>query len=141
MDTPSCDHGPSLRTVLNIEDNPANATLIEELFDRRKDLNLIAAVTGVRGIEMAKQWHPEVILLDINLPDLDGMAVLKILLSSAETAHIPVIALSSNAFPKQIEKGLHAGFFAYLTKPFKIVDLMDCVDLALSHRRNKDEQH
>ena len=131
MDNPSQALGTAHRTVLNIEDSAANVLLVEELIGRRRDLKVITAMTGKQGIELACARQPDVILLDINLPDIDGMEVLKILLGTAQTAHIPVIALSSNAFPEQIEKGMRAGFFAYLTKPFKIDALMENIDEAL----------
>ena len=70
---------------------------------------------------------PGVIMLDINLPDIGGLTVLKMLRENSATAHIPVIALSSNAYPGQIAEGLEAGFFRYLTKPFQINDLMDAI--------------
>lgn len=123
---------PVQRTVLNIEDNAANAAMVEQLIGRRSDLKLVTAMNGKRGLELAISLQPDVILLDINLPDIDGRDVLKILLNTVRTAHIPVIALSSNAFLNQIEEGLQAGFFAYLTKPYKIDALMAYIDLALS---------
>jgi len=76
---------------------------------------------------------PDVILMDINLPDISGLAALQILCKNPATAHIPVIALSSNAYPRQIEEGLEAGFFRYLTKPFKVNELMDAIDVALRY--------
>lgn len=122
-----------LWTLLQIEDNPANASLVEELILRRSELKLITASRGYQGIEMARSYKPNVILMDINLIDINGIDVLRILLEDPTTACIPVIALSSNAFPSQIEDGLKAGFFRYLTKPFRIEAFMAAVDLALAH--------
>lgn len=82
---------------------------------------------------MASLHKPDVILTDINLPDISGLAALKILRENPATADIPVIALSSNAYPRQIEEGLEAGFFRYLTKPFRIDELMDAIDVALQY--------
>ena len=117
--------------MLNIEDNLANAQLVEELISRRSDLKLITARNGKQGLQLAALHLPDVILLDIQLPDIGGMEVLKTLLGTVQTAKIPVVALSSDAYPKQIEEGMRAGFFAYLTKPYKITALFDYIDKAL----------
>ena len=124
---------PSQRTLLQVEDNPANARLVEELISRRSDLKLLTARDGYHGIEMALSHKPDVILMDINLPNISGLAALNILRENPATAHIPVIALSANAFQRQIEEGLEAGFFRYLTKPFKVNELMDAIDAALRY--------
>jgi PAS domain S-box-containing protein len=112
------------RTVLYIEDNPANMALVEQLIARFPDLRLVTAVNGTLGIERARKLLPQVILMDINLPGISGIKALKILREDPVTAHIPVIALSANAMSRDIEKGLEAGFFRYLTKPVKIKELM-----------------
>jgi CheY-like chemotaxis protein len=117
--------------VLCVEDNPANLALVEQLIARRRDLKSLTAISGHIGILLAKEFQPDAILTDINLPDINGFEMLKILCSDPTTAHIPVIALSSDAYPRQIEKGLKAGFFLYLTKPFKINELMNALDAAL----------
>lgn len=119
------------RTLLQVEDNPANICLIEQLIARRSDLRLLTAINGAQGIDMAREHMPEVILMDINLPGMSGLAALKILRENPVTAMIPVIALSSNAFPRQVTEGLHAGFVCYLTKPYEIGDLMQAIDNAL----------
>jgi CheY-like chemotaxis protein len=93
--------------------------LVETLVARRGDWKLLTTLNGRQGIEMASLHKPDVILTDINLPDISGLAALKILRENPATADIPVIALSSNAYPPQIEEGLEAGFFRYLTKPFR----------------------
>lgn len=119
------------RTVLQVEDNEANASVVQELIGRRSDLALLTAMTGLKGIEMAIAHLPNVILMDIHLPDINGYEALAALRSNPRTCHIPVIALSSNAYQKQIQEGLEAGFFRYLTKPFKFAELMNMIDLAL----------
>jgi len=120
-----------VRTLLCVEDNPANLLLVERLLARRHDLRLISARDGRSGVEMARATQPDVILMDINLPGISGLTALRILADDPATAHIPVIALSANAMPRDIEKGLRAGFFRYLTKPIKLVEFMDTLDLAL----------
>jgi len=127
------------RTVLCVEDNPANLMLITRILARRPDISLLSAKDGRQGIEMAHAEMPEVILMDINLPGINGVAALKILAADAATAHIPVIAISANAMPRDIERGLEAGFFRYLTKPIKVDEFMDTLDLALDCARSRSE--
>jgi PAS domain S-box-containing protein len=124
--------GASLqRTLLYVEDNPANLALVEQLVARRSDLKLLTAVDGNLGIQLARTYQPDLILMDINLPGISGFGALDILRKDPVTAHIPVMALSANAVPRDIEKGLEAGFFRYLTKPIKVREFMDALDVAL----------
>jgi len=123
--------GAPLRTLLYVEDNPANLELVEQLIARRADLRLLTAADGNLGIEFARAYLPEVILMDINLPGLSGIEAMKILRADPLTAHIPIIALSANAVPGDIEKGLEAGFFNYITKPIKVNQFMDALDVAI----------
>jgi PAS domain S-box-containing protein len=123
--------GAPLRTLLYVEDNTANLKLVEQLIARRPDMRLLNAVNGSLGIELARDHQPQVILMDINLPGISGLEALKILREDPATAHIPVVALSANAMPRDIEKGLQAGFFWYLTKPIKILEFMDVLDVAM----------
>jgi signal transduction histidine kinase/ActR/RegA family two-component response regulator len=126
-----------LRTLLYVEDNPANLMLVEDLVARRPDIRLLSAADGNRGIEMARASRPDVILMDINLPGISGIQALKILRADPATAHIPVVAISANAIPHDIEKGLKAGFFRYLTKPIKVNEFMDTLDVALKFARTE----
>jgi CheY-like chemotaxis protein len=121
------------RTLLYVEDNPANLALVEQLIERRSDLKLLTAINGHLGIVLARACQPDVILMDINLPGLSGFGCLKVLQNDPTTAHIPVLALSANAVPRDIEKGMDAGFFRYLTKPIKVVEFMDALDVALHY--------
>ncbi len=124
--------GPApVRTVLCVEDNPANMALIAQLIARRPDLRLLSAGDGNLGVRAARERLPDVILMDINLPGISGIEALRILREDAATAHIPVIALSANAMPRDIEKGLCAGFYRYLTKPIKVDEFMRALDTAL----------
>jgi len=125
------DTGAQLRTLLYVEDNPANMMLIEDLIARRPDIRLLSARDGLRGVEIARAARPDVILMDINLPGISGIKALKILAADPSTAHIPVVALSANAMPRDIAKGLEAGFFRYLTKPIKVNEFMATLDIAL----------
>lgn len=121
----------SKRTLLYVEDNPANLMLVEDIVATRPDIILISARDGYTGIDLARIAQPELILMDINLPGLSGTEVLRILAKDPITSHIPVVALSANAIPRDIDKGLEAGFFRYLTKPIKINEFMRTLDEAL----------
>ena len=136
---PSPAAGAGRRTLLCVEDNPANLKLVERLLERRTDIRLLGARDGLSGVEMARAHQPDVILMDINLPGINGITALRILSADTATAHIPVVALSANAMPHDIEKGLQAGFFRYLTKPIKVSEFMDTLDAALEHARTKKE--
>jgi signal transduction histidine kinase/AmiR/NasT family two-component response regulator len=120
-----------LRTLLYVEDNPANLMLVERLIARRPDMQLLSATNGTLGIELARVHQPQVILMDINLPGISGIKALKCLREDTATAHIPVIALSANAMPHDIAKGVQVGFFGYLTKPIKIQDFIDMLNAAM----------
>ncbi len=120
-----------VRTLLYVEDNPANLMLVEDLIARRPDIRLLSARDGTLGIKLAMKVVPDMILMDINLPGINGVKVLEILAKDPTTSHIPVVALSANAMPRDIEKGLEAGFFRYLTKPIRVNEFMDTLDLTL----------
>jgi PAS domain S-box-containing protein len=120
-----------LDTLLYVEDNPANMDLVEQLIARRPNLRLLKAGNGSSGIALARMHQPRVILMDINLPGITGFQALKTLQQDPATQHIPVLALSANAMPHDIEKGLAAGFMRYLTKPIKLNELMQALDVAL----------
>ena len=132
MALPREDGGKVQYTVLCVEDNLANLTLIEKLISRRSDIRLLTARDGRSGINIALTSQPDVVLMDINLPGINGIQAQQILTNNPATAHIPVIALSANAMPRDIDKGLQAGFYRYLTKPIRINELMNALDEALS---------
>jgi CheY-like chemotaxis protein len=129
--SPTAHRDAPMRTVLYVEDNPANLKLVEQLIARRPDMRLLSAVNGSLGVSLAREQQPQVILMDINLPGISGIDALKILREDPATSHIPIIALSANAMQRDIDKGLQAGFFWYLTKPIKVNEFMDVLDAAL----------
>jgi CheY-like chemotaxis protein len=131
LSKPKVQHGEAPRTLLYVEDNPANLQLVEQIVARRPDIRLLSARSGTLGIELARSARPDVILMDINLPGMSGIKVMQILRADTATAHIPVVALSANAIPRDIERGLEAGFFRYLTKPIKVNEFLDTLDVAL----------
>jgi CheY-like chemotaxis protein len=121
-----------MRTVLYIEDDETNRQLVQFIFSRREDLGLIAADTGFAGIQMAIQHQPDMILLDLSLPDIDGFNVFKQLQSHNSTNHIPVIALSGNNTEEDVQKGMDAGLQGYLSKPINVVELYAVIDKTIS---------
>jgi len=127
----SDNHSDALRVLLYVEDNPANLLLVQTLMERRADIRLLCAKDGCSGLSMARSALPDVILMDINLPDISGIRAMKILSEDPKTARIPVVALSANAMPRDIKKGMKAGFFNYLSKPIKLDEFMNTLDLAL----------
>jgi CheY-like chemotaxis protein len=120
-----------LHTLLYVEDNPANMLLIEQLIMERPDVAMLSAHDAKRGVALARTNHPDTILMDVNLPGISGTQALKMLQEDPATADIPVIAISANAMPRDIEKGLEAGFFRYFTKPIKVNELMNAINDAL----------
>jgi CheY-like chemotaxis protein len=124
-------------SLLYVEDNPANMMLVEDLIARRPDIRFLRARDAIRGIEIARSSLPDVILMDTNLPGISGLDALKILADDPLTAHIPVVALSANAIPRDIENGLNAGFFRYLTKPIKVNEFMDTLDMTLKYAKRE----
>ena len=128
---PQFQKDAALRTLLYVEDNPANLMLIEHIVDGHPSLRILSAHDGSLGVELARLHVPDVILMDIGLPGMSGIDALNILREDPATAHIPVIAISANAMPSDIELGREAGFFHYLTKPIKINEFMNALDDAL----------
>jgi CheY-like chemotaxis protein len=124
-------------TVLHVDDNPANLELVAQLLVQRPHHRLLSASHGGLGLELARAHLPAVILMDISLPDISGTETLKILQSDPATAHIPVIALSANAMPQEIQNGLEAGFFRYVTKPIRMHEFLDTLDEALLFARQR----
>jgi CheY-like chemotaxis protein len=126
------DAGP--RTILYIEDNPANLRLVQEIVACRAGLRLLTARDGHAGLALAQMERPAVILMDLNLPGMSGFEVLAQLRRDPETALIPVVALTANAMPRDIERGLSAGFARYLTKPIDIEQFNEAIDGVLAQR-------
>ncbi|PLW86131.1 CHASE3 domain-containing protein [Halioglobus japonicus] len=125
-----------LKTVLYIEDNPANLKLMRKVLAKRSKLRLLTAHTPQLGIELANTHKPDLLLLDINLPGMDGYQVLNIIQQTNELKTIPVIAVTANAMHRDIERGMDAGFAAYLAKPFDFAHLHDLLDAYLKGPNN-----
>jgi PAS domain S-box-containing protein len=123
--------GARTHTLLYVEDNPANLKLVERIIARHPGVCLLTAVNGTSGVEIAVISQPDVILMDINLPGINGFEALRLLRANPATAHIPVIAVTANAMALDVEKGLKAGFFRYISKPIKVNEFMEALDVAL----------
>ncbi|MFV5215899.1 ATP-binding protein [Azonexus caeni] len=131
-DTPA--PGMQLRQVLYIEDNPANQRLMWDIFEDLGAWTLSCAADAGSGLRQVKVQRPDLILLDINLPGMDGYAVLRALRGDPATRGIPVVALSANAMPDDLKRGRQAGFAAYLTKPLDIAGLIAVLEQHLGER-------
>lgn len=122
------------RTVLCIEDNSANCKLIEVILSERSNIKLHFAKTGSEGVGLAREHAPDLVLLDLNLPDMHGSEVLHFLRADKQTAGVPVVVISADATASQIERVLSQGARNYLTKPFDVERFLFTVDEALSER-------
>jgi CheY-like chemotaxis protein len=131
---PAAPTGPR-RRVLYIEDNPVNAMIVRELLERRSDLELQVAVDGLGGVEHARRWQPDLLLLDMQLPDIGGLEVMRRLREHPETAALRCVALSANAMPNDIERALRAGAVEYWTKPLDFAAFLVALDRLLAPAR------
>ncbi len=131
-DAPPPSPAEAQRKVLYIEDNPVNVMLMQAMLGRVPRLEMTSAALPMIGLQMAKDERPDLILLDIQLPGMNGYEVLRRLRLEAATTHIPVIAVSANAMPEDVRQGLEAGFVHYLTKPVDLLELIDAVERTLA---------
>jgi PAS domain S-box-containing protein len=118
-------------TLLYVEDNPDNLKLMELIVSRMEGLTMISTHTGELGVEMARAEKPDLIILDINLPGMNGIETLKKITSHESLSTIPVLALSAAATTRDIEKGMEAGFLQYLTKPIMVPEVMEAIKTAM----------
>ncbi|MCW9033121.1 MAG: PAS domain S-box protein [Rhodospirillales bacterium] len=121
--------------ILYVEDNPANMDLMKLIISRINGLTFLSAKEGKTGIEIAIKEKPDVIILDINLPGIDGFGVLKRLQNFPETKNTPILALSASAMPTEVEKGIAAGFRQYLAKPLKVTETLNAIKNAIEENK------
>ena len=126
----------TMRTVLYIEDNPVNMLLMEAMLAHVPGLRVITAPLPGLGLQMARDERPDLILLDIQLPGMDGYEVLRRLRADPASRCVPVIAVSANAMPADVDRGIAAGFVDYLTKPLDMSQLIAAVERALLASRS-----
>ena len=111
-------------TVLYIEDNPSNIHLMEDIFEEFLNYNLLTALEAQQGIDLAREKKPQLIIMDINMKGMNGFQALEVIQADPDIADTPVVALSADAMPHQIEEGLSKGFTDYWSKPFNIIELI-----------------
>ncbi len=137
--SPAAPHAPAGASILYIEDNPANVELISRFLHRRPNTSLRSEAFGRAGLESAVREQPDVILLDLHLPDMRGEQVLRALKADPATAAIPVVVLSADASEGVIRRQLAAGALCYLTKPIELAGLGELLDTLAAARAQ--EQH
>lgn len=120
------------RQVLYIEDNPANLALMESIIAQLGNAEMFSAHTGALGVDLARARQPDLILVDINLPGIDGFEVLDRIRTHANTRHIPVIAVSAEVISKDRERGLAAGFTEFLIKPIDVARAHNAIEAAFA---------
>jgi CheY-like chemotaxis protein len=126
--SPRAGDSAAQHVVLHIEDNLANLTLVEKILEQRPEIGVVAAMQGRLGLSIATAHHPDVVLLDLHLPDMPGERVLESLRADPATATIPVIIVSADATHGQVQRLLDAGAVAYLTKPIDSRALLRLID-------------
>jgi PAS domain S-box-containing protein len=131
--------GAVQKTVLYVEDNPANLRLVAQILSRHPDIHLITAHTAELGLELACARRPQLMILDLNLPGMNGYELCAQLRLFDETRNIPCMALSANALPKDFERGLAAGFRRYLTKPLQVEEFVRAVQQFLADSPTQQE--
>jgi CheY-like chemotaxis protein len=119
---------PAARTVLYVEDMVENLRLVEQVLKQRPSTTLIPAMLAGVALDLARQHRPDLILLDLRLPDMPGRDVMQQLRTDPATRNIPIVILSANATPRHIDELLAAGATAYLTKPIRVRDLLQTLD-------------
>jgi CheY-like chemotaxis protein len=120
--------GQRERSLLYIEDTDANVRLVEEILTRRPSIKFLPAMIGSLGLELAREHHPDLILLDLHLPDINGADLLEQLRADSRTHDIPVVILTADATQRQLDRLIAAGARAYLTKPIGVVELLQAID-------------
>jgi len=116
-----------VRKVLYVEDNPANLRLMKTIIAQIPGLQCIAAHTAELGLVLAQRDKPDLILMDINLPGMDGHEALRKLKQNADTADIPVVAVTANAMCSQLEEAEKSAFASYITKPFNVAEIVKSI--------------
>ena len=126
-------------SILLIEDNSSNLRLIEMILTNRPNITLYSAIQGGVGLDIARQHEPDLILLDLHLPDMSGQQILNQLKRSAITRNIPVVVISADATPTRIQQLINQGAVAYLTKPLNVVDFLQILDKNLQLKNPSEE--
>jgi CheY-like chemotaxis protein len=124
--------GAAIKTLLYIEDQDLNLRLVERIIQTRKQYRLLTAVQGSLGLALAREHRPDLVLLDLNLPDMTGDEVVRRLKSDPTLRHIPVLMVSADAMTDRIEQLMSLGASGYLTKPYKVAELLGMIENMLA---------
>jgi CheY-like chemotaxis protein len=124
----------SAHTVVYVEDNVSNLALIERILQHRPNVKLLPAMQGRTGLDLVRDHQPDLVLLDLHLPDMSGHEVLHMLQADGRTAHIPVVVLSADATEGQIQRLMAAGATAYMTKPLDVHQFLHTLDRTLKQK-------
>jgi CheY-like chemotaxis protein len=135
--TPQVQPDAARHILLYVEDDPANVMLVEQILEDHSHVRMLSARDANLGIAIARAHLPDVILMDINLPGITGIDAMNILHKDPATTRIPIIALSANAMRSDIDKGMDAGFFRYLTKPIRIAEFLTVLNDALEFAKTE----
>jgi CheY-like chemotaxis protein len=120
--------GGIVRTILYVEDNPDNMRLMETIISRLTNTKMLTAYNIELGIDLARSYNPELILMDLDLPGMNGIEALRQLQDTVQTKNIPVFAITAAAMPKDIEAGLEGGFREYITRPIDIPNILRVIE-------------
>ena len=129
--SPLAEPGGPLVHVVYVEDNRANVALMVELLGQYERVELVSTATAEAGIELVRRLRPAAVIMDVNLPGMNGIEATRRLRASPETRDIPVIGLSAAAMPRDHRLAQDAGFFRYLTKPFDVDEMMHALEAVL----------
>ena len=123
-----------MKTILIVEDNEKNMKLVRDIL-RHNGYTILEAVTGKEGVRLALEERPDLILMDIQLPDIDGIEALRQLRGAPELDHVPVIAVSASVMPDDQQKIVRSGFDAFVTKPINLKAFVETVQRFLANGR------
>jgi len=124
-----------MSTILIVEDNEKNMKLVRDILQHR-GYQTIEAVTGTDGVRLAREKHPDLVLMDIQLPDIDGIEALRQIRAEASLANVPVVAVSASVMPDEQQKIVRSGFDAFVTKPIALKPFVETVDRFLKQGRS-----
>lgn len=134
------NHQENNGVVLYIEDNLANIKLVEAILSRIPMVKLVTAMQGHLAMDMAREHLPDLILLDVHLPDMNGADLLATLKQEPETKEIPVIVISADATSTQVHRLMELGARKYLTKPIVVKEFIDVINEALTAPKDKADE-
>ncbi|AMA73723.1 MULTISPECIES: response regulator [Aneurinibacillus] len=124
--------------ILLVEDNPSNRELFVEILQLKPEYTVHVAENGLKALEMLEEFHPDLILMDIHMPGMDGLAVTRAIKSIPQLASIPIVALSALAMKSDIKSALEAGCVGYITKPVRIRSFLEKIEMYMTKGKNEE---